>query len=168
MTVLEFLSIPAISTLISLFFKSQNDNKLEKIRSKLKLYELKQSKLHNDRADVIAKMYAMLKEMYGCIEEILIADRERQKILFENFWTIWNEYRNYYPKNIIFLPKKTANTVEEVSKELLNMFLYSNTINNSSIYGIEQTLQKVDNISQKLLSILEPLENEFRKLLGDE
>lgn len=172
MTVLEFLSIPAISALISLFFKSQNDKKLETLRSELKLDVLKQSKLHNDRADVIAEMYAMLKEVHLNAQRYMkpfeFAGEESKETYLLNANKAWNKFVDYYPKKIIFLPKSAADKLEKVSAELFAALESYKTINFTSPYGVDQRQVRIDNILQKVPTMLDTLEDDFRKLLGDE
>lgn len=184
----ELLNIIGVSALISglaLFigklwiqnaFKSKYDKELETLKSELKLVEAKQnvvfSKLHHDRAEAIADIYALLKVVHlniqRCMSNFRLAGQESEETSWQNFYKSWNEYIDFYPKKIIFLPKSTAEKLEKVSQELIIALISYQTKNHSSPYGVEQRQEKLDSIMQKIRTILDPLEDDFRKLLGDE
>ena len=86
--------------------KAQSDIEIEKLRSNLSIAATEQnvkfSKLHNDRAEVIANTYSLLKEVFLTVEDYVkifepVGDKpieERRQIAVDAH----NEFRGYYPK----------------------------------------------------------------------
>ena len=184
--VLELLSSAGVSGLISgiIFFagksmilnaiKSKYDKELETLKSELKLIETKQnivfSKLHNDRADVLANIYALLKDVHLNMRRFMkpyeISGEESKDTCLRNTYKAWNEFIDYYPKKLIYLPKPTADELENVATELQTLFSTYQIATNSFPIGTDRQ-QEINKVLKQMPNILVVLENEFRNLLGN-
>ena len=110
--------------------KSQMDVEVEKLKSNLSIaaseHHVTFSKLHEERAQVIAETYALLKDVYIKIQDYVkifepAGDKkrdERRQIAVDAHLN----FRNYYPKKIIYMPKNTAEKLEKIDIALVQAF----------------------------------------------
>ena len=110
--------------------KAQTDIEVEKFKSNLNIIAAEQSikfsTLHTDRAEVIANTYALLKDVFFTIQDYVkifepAGDKprdERRQIAVDAY----SAFRDYYPKKLIYLPKATAEKLENINKELVLTF----------------------------------------------
>ena len=94
--------------------KNEYDEKLENLKLTLQLtkieYQISDSKLHEERANVIAETYALLTVLYRNLSDYVKpfvpagnkSTEERRKIVI----AAYNVFLEYYPKKQIFIPKK--------------------------------------------------------------
>jgi len=158
--------------------KAQTEVEVEKLRSRLSIVAAERnivfSKLHSDRADVIATTYALLKDVYETFQDYVKmfepaggkSKEERRLAATDAHLAL----REYYPKKVIYLPKSTVETIENINMELVktfNEFFMTVDVGKSS-----DTTNKWIEISTKMSGEMEMaltgLEDEFRKLLGDD
>jgi hypothetical protein len=152
---------------------------LEKLRSQLNItateHEVRFSRLHEKRAEVIAETYSLLKELYirlgdyvKIFEPAGDAPREQRR---EAARTAFQNFRAYYVNKIIFFPKVTANKLEQIDLQLVKAF--------NEFFLIVDRGKEFDSSTNKWMEIFErvqgeiktamnELEDEFRRLLGDE
>ena len=158
--------------------KAQTDVEIEKLKSRLSITAAEQgvkfSTLHKDRAEVIANTYALLKEVYLTMQDYVkifepAGDKpreERRQIAVDAH----NAFRDYYPKKLIYLPTPVANKLEDINRELVrtfNEFVY--TVDFQRGAGDANKWNEIFNrMNGEMQEALQELENEFRKLLGDE
>ncbi|MEA5114793.1 MAG: hypothetical protein VB050_12280 [Geobacteraceae bacterium] len=157
--------------------KSQNDVEIEKLKSNLSIataeHHVTFSKLHEQRAQVIADSYAFLKEVYLKIQDYVkvfepAGDKsrdERRKHAVEAHLNL----RDYYPKKIIYLPKATAEKIEKIDMALVqtfNEFVFTVDMkkHNSDLGKWVEIFKRMDG---EMKDALNDLEDEFRLLLGD-
>lgn len=157
--------------------KAQSDIEVEKLRSNLSITAAEQnvkfSKLHNDRAEVIANTYSLLKEVYLTVQDYTkifepVGDKsreERRQISVDAH----NAFREYYPKKLIYLPKLTADKIETINSELIKTFNeFFWTVDRKKNNGDTDKWGEIfDKMNGEILDTLQDLEDEFRKLLGD-
>ena len=110
--------------------KAQTDVEVEKLKSSLSIAATEQSvkfsTLHKDRAEVIANTYALLKNVYLTMQDYVkifepAGDKprdERRQIAVDAH----SEFRDYYPKKLIYLPASTADKIEAINSELVLTF----------------------------------------------
>ncbi len=158
--------------------KSQMDVEVEKLKSSLSIAaaerHVKFSKLHEERASVIAETYSLLKDVYITLQDYVkifepAGDKsreERREIAYEAHGRL----RGYYPKKIFFLPQKTAEKLEEIDMELVKTFNeFAWTIDFQQGGGDARKWNEIfERMRGEMKLALGELENEFRKLLGDE
>lgn len=158
--------------------KSRMDVEIEKLKSALSVSaaerHFKFSKLHEERAAVIAETYSLLKDVFVTVQDYVkifepAGDKprdERRKIAADAHSAL----RNYYPKKIIFIPKSTANKLEEVDMKLVKIFNeFVFTIDFQKGGGDAMKWNEIfERMRGEMKDALAELEDEFRKLLGDE
>jgi len=157
--------------------KSQSDVEVEKLKSNLSIaaseHSVTFSKLHEQRAQVIAESYAFLKDVYLKIQDYVkvfepAGDKpreERRQLAVEAHLNL----RNFYPMKIIYLPKATAEKIEKIDMALVQTF-------NEFIFTVEMQQRNGDlgkwleifkRMGGEMKDALNDLEDEFRILLGD-
>lgn len=107
--------------------KAESDIATENLKSRLSIaateHQVRFSRLHETRAEVIAETYALLRDLYEKVADYVkifepAGDRpkeERRKDVVNAL----NALRAYYPKKQIFLPKETAIKVRNIDIELM-------------------------------------------------
>jgi len=154
------------------------DVEVEKLKSNLSVAaterHVKFSKLHEERAAVIAETYSLLKEVHVTVQDYVkifepAGDKPREERR-EIASKAHSALRKYYPKKIIFLPQSTAEKLEEIDKELVRTFnKFVNTIDLQEGSGNAMEWTEISSkMRGEIKEALGELENEFRKLLGDE
>lgn len=160
--------------------KSQMDIEVEKLKSTLSVAaterNIRFSRLHEERAAVIAETYSLLKEVYIALGNYVkifepagdLPREERRQIASDAH----SDFRKYYPKKIIYIPKSTVEKLETINRELVktfNEFAYSvDRRPGSNDTNLEKWQQIFERMQGEMKEALEDLEDEFRKLLGDE
>jgi hypothetical protein len=158
--------------------KAQTDVEIEKLKSSLSITAAKQgikfSTLHKDRADVIANTYDLLKGVYLTLQDYVkifepAGDKprdQRREIAVEAH----SVFRDYYPKKLIYLPKSTADKLEAINGELVLTFnQFSFNVDFQQGAGDAEKWNEIfKNMNGEMQETLKELEDEFRKLLGDE
>ena len=158
--------------------KAQTDIEVEKLKSNLNIIAAEQSikfsTLHTDRAEVIANTYALLKDVFFTIQDYVkifepAGDKprdERRQIAVDAH----SAFRDYYPKKLIYLPKATAEKLENINKELVltfNEFTFSVDFQKGA-GNTKKWSEIFEKMNGEMQGALNDLEDEFRKLLGDE
>ena len=158
--------------------KAQSDIEIEKLRSQLNItateHEVRFARLHERRAEVIAETYSLLKDLY-----LLLADyvkifepagdksKEERRSLAK---AAHQAFRAYYTSRLVFFPKAAANKLEAIDFQLVQTF-------NEFVFGVEMaketsTIKKwteiFERVGSEIKTALSELEDEFRRLLGDE
>ena len=159
--------------------KAHSDVELERLRSQLNItateHEVRFSRLHEKRAEIIAETYSLLKKLFFRLGDYVKifepagdASKEERRVAFAD---AHKNYRTYYVTKLIFFPKKTATKLEEIDFELVKTF-------NEFVFGVEMakgakdTTKKwteiFERVKGEIKTALAELEDEFRRLLGDE
>jgi hypothetical protein len=161
--------------------KSEGDVEIEKLKSQLSIAaaqrQVQFSHLHEKRAEVIAEIYASLREAVIAVSEYTKAFEpaggssldERRKTAAEAA----NKFAMIYMTNQIYVTEEAANKLDEINRELKQAFIqfaYGVDLMRD-ISGVDYTEkwiaigQKVERLSSV---VMRELETEFRILLGDE
>ena len=157
--------------------KAQSDVEIERLRSQLRdastEHQIVFSRLHEKRATVIAETYSYLKKLHFCLSEYVkifeidggSSKEERYKRLVE----VHNEFFDSYSKRLIFFPEETADKLEAINRNMVQMgnefrLIVEPGNDLDSIKLWREIERRVDSeIGEALLA----LEKEFRFLLGD-
>lgn len=160
--------------------KAQSDVAIEKLKSKLQIasveHEAKFSRLQEKRAIVIADTYGKLKALVTAIADYTKAfepvgglPRDERRVIAANCHT---EFSNYYSKNLIFFPRKTANDLEVLNLELIRVFnKFAITVDrqqNTDPTAFDRQMEILNNLDGEIKEALAKLEDDFRSLLGEE
>ena len=159
--------------------KSQSDVEIERLKSQLALvgieHQIRFSKLHEMRAEIVADTYEKLKDLhYKLGEYVQIFEpaggkpkNERRQSAYDSHET----FRSYFQTKLIFFPKATADKLEKINQDLVRAF-------NNFAFGVEMAPQMGGNPAEKWIEVFEAvtgeirdalaeIEVEFRELLGE-
>ncbi|MBL8511296.1 MAG: hypothetical protein JNM52_06590 [Betaproteobacteria bacterium] len=160
--------------------KAQSEVEIERLRSQLSIsaieHEVRFSRLHEKRAEIIAETYSLLKLLFVRFGDYVkvfelagdLPNETRRKLAAEAH----QNFRSYYGTKLIFFPKTTAAKLEDIDLQLVKTF-------NEFVLGVEMTegrggggvekwMQIFDRVDGEIKTALSELEDEFRKLMGDE
>jgi hypothetical protein len=159
--------------------KAQTDVEIEKLKSSLSIAaaerHVKFIKLHEDRAKFIADAYALLKDVYSTFQDYVkifepAGDKpraERRQIALDAHLAL----RKYYPRKIIYIPKAIADKLESIDMELVktfNEFSFTIDFQKQETVDAKKWMEIFEKMRGEMKQALNDLEDEFRKLLGDE
>lgn len=146
--------------------KARGDVEIEKLKSDLSIAaaqrQVRFSKLHERRAEVIEEIYKLLKEfLYSTVDyvwgEVKVPPEEREKKVAEAAEAL----SALYQAKRIFLPRSAAEKVDQVYYELRHASIH-----------FSDNRERENEIFRRLDEVIKPaveeLETEFRTLLGDE
>ena len=157
--------------------KHNYDVEIEKLKTDLNKialeHQVKFTKLHEKRAEVIAETYSLLKELLFRLNDYVkpfepaggTPKEQRRKEAARAI----RKFQDYYATRLIFLPKATAEKLEVISRKLSEKFM-------EFLYGVEMAKAKDStekwieifrSFQGEIKSALGDLEDEFRRLLGD-
>lgn len=158
--------------------KAQSDVEIERLKSALSISaaqrNLQFSKLHEQRAIIIAEAYSKLKSLYKALGDYTASFEpaggpsrdERRKAAAVAF----NELRDYIDTKTIFIPKTTSSKIDAIRIEFGTVyydFLYKVDVLIEP--GRMKTWTDISNkIEGDIRVALTELEDEFRILLGDD
>ena len=158
--------------------KRDSDIEIEKLRSELSItaarHSILFSRLQDKRGNVISTTYSLLRDLYNKISSYVAiyepagcpTREDRRSEAAESH----KEFQKYYTKSIIFFPKNVANKLEKIDQELIKTF-NDFCISVEIIKGENTTRTWLDiweRIKTDIKKSLDELEDEFRKLLGDD
>jgi hypothetical protein len=158
--------------------KAQSDVEIERLRSRLNIaateHEVRFSRLHEKRGEVIAETYSLLQELHDRLSKYVAImelsgdpSREERRAKAEE---AYKAFSDYYVKNLIFLPKTTARNLKSIYRRYVETF-------NEFVRTVDLAKQGQDTakwlaifqrVSGETKEALDELEDEFRRLLGDE
>lgn len=160
--------------------KSQSETNLERLRADLAIAasekQFKFAKLHEQRANVIAETYSLLKQTHLKLGNyVKIFEPAGDKPIDErrqDFIDAFNSFIAFYPTKRIFLPKQTVEKVDSIYTQINHTY-------HDFFYGVDMVekargdstkkwMALFEKVRDEMTEALEEMENEFRKLLGDE
>lgn len=161
--------------------KSKADKEIENFKSELATaateHQIRFSRLHERRAEVIAESYGLLSSLHaGLADYVKIFEpaggpskEDRRKVVVDAH----NAFIGYYSKNKIFLSKAAVEMLDNInqdSRRSFYEFLYEVEVPQvtGGISYIEKWNKVFTEVSKAMPEALEELEGEFRRLLGDE
>ena len=159
--------------------KAQSDVEIEKLRSQLSIsaieHEVRFSRLHEKRAEIIAETYSLLKLLFIRLNDyVMFFDRpddlrmKRRRLATEAI----KNFRSYYPTKLIFFPNKTEGKLQAIDIQLVSVFneftLGVETEKSGGGDGLDTWFRIVTRVTGEIETALGELEDEFRKLMGDD
>lgn len=137
------------------------------------------SKLHEKRADAIARIHFALYEYVTNMKSFIILaeheDEDRKEALFTKLNDASKNFRDTFQNNKLYLKKDLCNKIEEgfMNAQLpsYNFIFHLGSFDGKNISESEfrKVWEKTLRIfAEKLPKILESLETEFRKIIGAE
>lgn len=143
--------------------KAESDVATENLKSRLSItaieHQVRFSRLHETRAEVIAETYALLRDLYEKVADYVkifepAGDRpkeERRKDVISAL----NALRAYYPKKQIFLPKETAIKVRNIDTELTQA-------TSQFVYGVEFSKRNENESTKTWMEIFQRMNGKIR------
>jgi hypothetical protein len=157
--------------------KASSDVEIEKLKSQLNIAaaerQLRFSRLHEKRAEVIAEVYASLKRLVQAIAEYvsifepagLPSRAERAARVAE----AGNMFAELYSEKKIFIPKSTTLKIDEINTELRSAHLgFMYLVDAPKDPDVTKWAEISRNIAALSQNALTDLESDLRKLLGDD
>jgi hypothetical protein len=160
--------------------KGQADTEIEKLKSALSMaaaqHQIRFSTLHEKQAEIVAKVYAALREAIAALSGYTKAfepvggppKEERRKSAAKAA----NEFTKLYSANQIFMPEAAAAKLDAINEELRTAFVrFAYQVDMMPPENFDHTknwveiMEKVERLSK---SALRELEKDFRSLLGDD
>jgi hypothetical protein len=159
--------------------KAQTDVEIETLKAELTITAARNqflfSTLHEKRAEIIANVYASLREAIICLSEYTKAfepiggtSREERR---QNAADAVNAFTKLFFHNEIFIPERAANKLHEINQELKIAFIQflhgvdqtqgDNRDHMTSWVQVEKRIETLSNLA------LRELERDFRTILGD-
>lgn len=157
--------------------KAKSDIEIERLRSQLNVTaaerQIKFSRLHEKRAEIIAEAYSKLRELLFALNDyVKIYEMSGGPPREERYKTLINTHRAFYDAyslKLIFFPKAVADKLDSINKDCLvagNEFRLFVDIGDHPD-KTKKWIAIVEAVEKKILSALRDLEDEFRQLLGD-
>lgn len=156
--------------------KANSDVEIEKLRSQLNLaakeHDIVFSKLHEKRAEAIAAIYAELRKIDKCLQDLVtvvgVQGEPSRSDRFDSLVIAHNVFYEIYIPKVIFLPEPTANKLNDFNK------IYVQTANEFKIFVIGdgnhgrhiKWTEIFDRCNGPIKEALNELEVEFRLLLS--
>lgn len=153
--------------------------------TRLNLFNIKYSKLHNDRGEIIKKLYAKLVKLNSSMEILVtplksIDDTktfdEHEKVLITNAAESYSSFFEFYQINKIFFQEDIAKVIDEIldvfKKAYFNyndygFFLKVKHIDDSEIIKSRRKMRDAySSVKNDIPKVKKKLEDEFRELLG--
>lgn len=160
--------------------KSKADTELEKLRSTLATaateHQIRFAKLHEQRAEVIAETYSKLRELHTNLGEYVkifepaggLPKEERRHRVGEAH----KSFIEYYSRNRIFLSRAAVEKLDAINQKSVKAFygfFYSvEMVQATKGDGVTKWMEIFEHVKEEMPVALSELEDEFRKLLGDE
>lgn len=148
--------------------KSQSDVEIERLKSQLALvgieHQIRFSKLHEMRAEIVADTYEKLKDLHHKLGEYVQIfepaggkpKNERRQAAYESH----ESFRGYFQTKLIFFPKSTADKLEKINLDLVRAF-------NNFTFGVEMAPQVGGNSTEKWMEVFEAVTGEIKEALGE-
>lgn len=151
--------------------------------TKLNEFNIRFSKLHEERANTIKELYTRLVRLHAAtvtltrsIQPIFENPEKEEKQRLENVNNTLNEFQKYYLVNKIFFEKNLADRLDKIAKEywkknwdyatILRMFREDSISDEFYKKMVENSQKITEAVDKDFAKSLEELESEFRKILG--
>jgi hypothetical protein len=138
-------------------------------------HQIKLSRFSEKQADAIATTYALARKFNSRLKEYLeipdvtgagSRDQRRREAA-----TTHREFLDLYEQKQIYLSKKSVQLINKInseSKSIFNKYLYQVERTESTPETAKEWLELIDKVKNELEVVFIELENEFRKIVGNE
>lgn len=121
------------------------------------------SRLHDERAKVIASIYALASELdqqLAVVGFLVDVDPDEADIDVDKIANIYNELESTYRTKRIWLSPTLAQQLNDFSREA------STAVGGTLAYSNTKERKHLERMSKNLTPLIQALESEFRKVLG--
>ena len=161
--------------------KSTSDTAIERLKADLQRaafeHQVRFSKFHEKRAEVIAQLDKYLAETTWAIEDF-VQPIEGEPSRKEKYVPTWNkivECLRFLDQHRVYLPESFCNKLEEFIKKLRRLTIEVGVYerienpNGETLHKKWKILEQAwDSVNQEIPAARRALEQEFRPILGDE
>jgi hypothetical protein len=150
--------------------KAKSDIEIERLRSQLSIiateHQVRFSRLHDKRAEVIAQTYSTLKSLHFALRQYVdeFSSTSTLQARFEELVARQKAFESAYALNLIFFPEAVANKLDKINLDCIqaaNKFRYF--VDQGGDY--KKWGEVSDTVKADIPSTLRDLEYEFRSLL---
>jgi len=159
--------------------KNNADTEIEKLKSSLQIialeHQVRFSELHERRAEVIAELHGLLLDSEGVARKFILTDmRDRNEAAAAKLKVL--ELYDFIQKHRLYLPNSVCSLLDNFQGKLQRSVIFVSVYWTDVDSPNQQMIAEQNNIMRDACQALETdlpalrkiLENEFRKLLGDE
>lgn len=159
--------------------KAESDIAIEKIRADLAIKtaerQIQFTRLHEERAEVIAETYALLTDLHIKLGEyVKIFEPAGDKPKEERRKEVQGAHKafiDYYPRRRIFLPPSAVKKIDDVNQESVSafydFFYQVEAYQEKGSHDTRAWLEIFKKVRDQMPKALGELERDFRALLGD-
>lgn len=176
------LSIAVASGVIGFLVKSliklYINKDIERFKSQLLQEQIRFSKLHEERANVIKDLYGKLRDLELAMNKLVVplelTGQPKKEALLPKVTEAGNEFLNYYNKNRIYFSKRMCALIDKINKEFREMYVdwqvYQPHTLDAPDVNQDDRIRRWSEIWKKsekdIPELREQIEEEFRTLLG--
>jgi hypothetical protein len=159
--------------------RASTDKEIEQLKVQLQIaakeHEVRYTRLHEQRAEIIAKTYSSLKDVHESLRNYVSifehtggpSRQERRKIATDAH----NAFHVYSSRRLIFFPKETALRLEKLDGDFVTSFnkfaILVDEPSETSNADLKVWMEVFEQVSGDIAGALSDLEGHFRELLGD-
>jgi hypothetical protein len=169
-----------ITWLIKIIVTKSLDRDIEKFKNDLKIEQIKQSSLYDERAEIISNLYELLDEYYSAMQSMSspvelsgdIPKSQKIGIAIKKGW----EFVNFYSKKKIYFTPELILLLDKLNDQLYSAWVDFTIYPPAEVDEWEPKDVKKERwefwkkswkiVSKEVPKIKEELEIEFRKILG--
>ena len=159
--------------------RAKADITLERIKNDAQIaafeHQIRFSKFHEKRAEVIAELSALLAEaswteeyLFAPIGDATVEDRSAR---FEEAWKKLIEFNRYFDRNRAYLPEKVCASIEQLTRKMRDQMVKFQILVVGQRQGgwpkASAWEEAWKTIQDEVPQARRCLENEFRSILGD-
>lgn len=159
-------------------FESDLEQSLEKYKMELQIIFNKETKIYNDRLEILRELYARIVDLDIKTNDMTRILKEVEKDFEKEEWDrikvtgeSYNNFSVYYAKNKIMFSTSTCKLIEEIRGEYFESLLdysFEQRLKFRSELTAEKMKKARERVVENIPKALEDLENEFRVLIGIE
>ncbi len=154
--------------------KRDADKEIESLRASLNLealtHQIRYSKLHDKRAQIIAELYGRLYEFQWAVSAFLRDfDKDNEDNKTQSVQELDNksyEFKDYFDKHRIYFTENICSTVDELVNALYSAYVPLETRDRSDDKLKQVWGECADTVRNKYPAIKASLESDFRTILG--
>ena len=165
--------------------EKQNKDFQHQLDTKLNEFNIRFSKLHQERAEAIKKLYVKIVELHSAMMDFtrlmkpVIEDHEKEEQeRLSRVNSAFQDFNNFYLRNRIFFEKSMVEKLDNLSKEywdkgwdfaFMNQQFQEGSLSKEVFQEYFEKSKKIsETVEKDFTKLIEEIEDEFRKMLGVE
>ena len=148
-----------------------SEHALEERKSQLRVQELRESRLVEEQASIIAEVFSRLERLHGALDNLaapILHEGGRALALRETAIETFNEFTGYYHERAIWLERETCDKLNELVKLLgiLLSQLSANLTDEGEVADRSRWVETYNRIKDEIPAARADLDTSFRSALG--